>query len=183
MRTSDRAYFAFEATLGIESSPADVALVLEESILALTKEQLGSLLQAARNTSSLVYVLQTKIDLIPRDLSVGHTRLLRAPAWFRYYRDVDCFPISVLTREGVDDLLSSIGTSHCISTHYCAHVSYLLADAVLPPPVHRALSLRVITTRFKYMLLDWIASIFVLPQGRLDTDVSQFTTAILGICL
>ena len=86
-----------------------MALVLQEANALVNEEDIDRSLKAAREAASLVYVVQTKVDLIPRDFSPAHKRLLQTPAWFRYYRDIDCFPISTVTGEGIDELVCFIG--------------------------------------------------------------------------
>ena len=101
--------FAFDAqvAVGDKSVHAEVALVLRDG--TQRSRAIDPILQLAKGAARLVYIVQTKIDLIRRDRSRDHAIMLRFQAWSRYHYEVECIPISALTGEGMDVLLSGIG--------------------------------------------------------------------------
>ena len=105
--------FAFDAQVAasVDSGLVEVALVLRDE--TRRTRAIDPILQLDKSAARLVYIVQTKIDLIPRDRSRDHRILLRFQAWSRYHYEVECIPISVLTGEGMDALLSEIGTFCC----------------------------------------------------------------------
>ena len=106
--------FAFDAQVaaGADSIPAEVALVLRDE--TRRTRAIDPILQLAKGAARLVYIVQTKIDLIPCDRSDDHMILLRFQAWCRYHYEVECVPVSALTGEGMDVLLSEICAFHCV---------------------------------------------------------------------
>ena len=105
--------FAFDAQVaaGADSIPAEVALVLRDE--TRRTRAIDPIVQLVKGAARLVYIVQTKIDLIPRDRSPDHIILLRFQAWCRYHYEVECIPISALTVEGIDMLLSGICAFRC----------------------------------------------------------------------
>ena len=114
--------------MGDNSVPAEVALVLRDE--TKRTRAIDPIVQLAKGAARLVYIVQTKIDLIPRDRSRNHMILLRFQAWCRYHYEVECIPISALTGEGMDVLLSEIGAFFSVLSGL---VHYMDIDTIHQP--------------------------------------------------
>lgn len=88
------------------STDCDVALVLQETRCT---PSLDLYLPIARTAAPQICVIQSKIDLAPRDWSSEHAKLLNFAPWCRYTYNVECLLVSTLSGEGIDDLLSYLG--------------------------------------------------------------------------
>jgi len=154
-----RTRFTFDVRLGIIPAPVDVALVLLDATQG--RQSLDSELKLAREAAPLAFIIQTKIDLIPRDYSAEHLSYLEKQPSYRYFSNTECLNISVLTGEGVNDLLAYI------------------ANAVDPTPEHQTL-LRAFPSRIGSKILDLVASVFALPTrdvyANVDAELATVAT-------